>query len=102
MTLSLIIACIFIFIILIIIPLVLSKKAENNFKFLYEDELDLWSKMETIAQKIYGASGISAPANIKKQIDEIYGDSMLTHFCGVCNQCHTHPSPLFVSSSVAL
>ena len=46
-------------------------KAENNFKFLYEDELDLWSKMETIAQKIYGASGISAPANIKKQIDEL-------------------------------
>ena len=47
------------------------EKAENNFKFLYEDDLDLWSKMETIAQKIYGASGISAPANIKKQIDEL-------------------------------
>jgi len=45
--------------------------AKNNFKFLYEDDLDLWSKMETIAQKIYGASGISAPANIKKQIDEL-------------------------------
>ena len=45
--------------------------AENNFKFLYEDDLDLWSKMETIAQKIYGASGISAPANIKKQIDDL-------------------------------
>ena len=46
-------------------------KAENKFKFLYEDDLDLWSKMETIAQKIYGASGISAPGNIKKQIDEL-------------------------------
>ena len=45
--------------------------AENNFKYLYEDDLDLWSKMETIAQKIYGASGISAPANIKKQIDDL-------------------------------
>ena len=45
--------------------------AENNFKYLYEDDLDLWSKMETIAQKIYGASGISAPAKIKKQIDEL-------------------------------
>ncbi|MFL2568810.1 MAG: formate--tetrahydrofolate ligase [Gammaproteobacteria bacterium] len=45
--------------------------AENNFKLLYEDNLDLWSKMEMIAQKIYGASGISAPANIKKQIDEL-------------------------------
>ena len=45
--------------------------AENNFKYLYEDDLDLWSKMETIAQKIYGASGSSAPANIKKQIDDL-------------------------------
>ena len=45
--------------------------AENNFKYLYEDDLDLWSKMEMIAQKIYGASGISAPAKIKKQIDEL-------------------------------
>ena len=45
--------------------------AENNFKYLYEDDLDLWSKMETIAQKIYGASSISAPANIKKQIDDL-------------------------------
>ena len=46
-------------------------EAENNFKYLYEDNLDLWSKMETIAQKIYGASGITAPANIKKQIDDL-------------------------------
>ena len=27
--------------------------------------------METIAKKIYGASSISAPANVKKQIDEL-------------------------------
>ncbi len=46
-------------------------EAENNFKYLYEDDMDLWSKMETIAQKIYGASGISAPAKIKKQIDDL-------------------------------
>ena len=44
-------------------------ESKNNFKYLYEDDLDLWSKMETIAQKIYGASGISAPAKIKKQIE---------------------------------
>ena len=46
-------------------------EAKNNFKYLYEDDMDLWSKMETIAQKIYGASGISAPAKIKKQIDDL-------------------------------
>ena len=46
-------------------------EAENNFKFLYDDKMDLWSKMETIAKKIYGASGISAPSSVKKQIDEL-------------------------------
>jgi len=46
-------------------------ESQNNFKYLYEDDLDLWSKMETIAQKIYGASGISAPGKIKKQIEEL-------------------------------
>ena len=46
-------------------------KSENNFKYLYDDELDLWSKMETIAKKIYGASGITAPSNVRKQIDEL-------------------------------
>ena len=45
--------------------------AENNFKYLYEDDLDLWTKMETIAKNIYGASGISAPTNIKKQVEEL-------------------------------
>ena len=45
--------------------------AENNFKFLYPDEMSLWEKMETIAKKIYGASSISAPANVKKQIDDL-------------------------------
>ncbi len=44
---------------------------ENNFKFLYPDEMSLWDKMETIAKNIYGASSISAPANVKKQIDDL-------------------------------
>ena len=46
-------------------------EAENNFEFLYPDDMPLWDKMETIAKKIYGASSISAPANIKKQIDDL-------------------------------
>ncbi len=45
--------------------------AKNNFQFLYPDEMSLWDKMETIAKKIYGASSISAPANVKKQIDDL-------------------------------
>ena len=43
----------------------------NNFKYLYEDDLSLWEKMETVAKKIYGASGISAPTNVIKQIEEL-------------------------------
>ena len=54
-------------------------KSENNFKYLYDDELDLWSKMETIAKKIYGASSISAPANVKKQIDELQNNGYGTY-----------------------
>ena len=46
-------------------------ESENNFKFLYDDDLDLWSKMETIAKKIYGASEITAPSNVKKQIEDL-------------------------------
>ena len=46
-------------------------EAENNFNFLYPDDMPLWDKMETIAKKIYGASSISAPANIRKQIDDL-------------------------------
>ncbi|MEC8086130.1 MAG: formate--tetrahydrofolate ligase [Pseudomonadota bacterium] len=46
-------------------------ESDNNFNFLYPDEMSLWDKMDTIAKKIYGASGISAPANVKKQIDDL-------------------------------
>ena len=47
------------------------ENSENKFKYLYDDDVDLWTKMETIAKKIYGASSISAPTNVKKQIDEL-------------------------------
>ena len=46
-------------------------ESQNNFEYLYPDDMPLWDKMETIAKKIYGASSISAPANIKKQIDDL-------------------------------
>ncbi len=45
--------------------------SDNKFDFLYPDDMSLWDKMETIAKKIYGASGISAPTNVKKQIDDL-------------------------------
>ena len=45
--------------------------ADNNFRYLYDDNMKLWDKMETIAKKIYGASSITAPANVRKQIDDL-------------------------------
>jgi|TARA_Y100000741_G_C18081295_1_gene488774 NADH:ubiquinone oxidoreductase subunit 6 (subunit J) len=47
MTLSLIIACIIIFVILIVVPLVLSKKAEDNSKIINE-----WDKIKEYGKKI--------------------------------------------------
>lgn len=45
-------------------------------RFVYDENLTLWEKIETIAMKIYGASGISMSPKIKAQLktwDESYG-----------------------------
>ncbi|TAN49772.1 MAG: formate--tetrahydrofolate ligase [Methylococcaceae bacterium] len=38
-------------------------------RFVYGNDLSLWQKIETIAQKIYGAAGVDADARIKAQLD---------------------------------
>ena len=43
---------------------------ESHFSLLYPDELPLWQKLETVAQRIYGASGVSAPERVRREIDE--------------------------------
>ena len=43
-------------------------------KYVYEDNAPLWEKIEAIATKIYGASGISAPQNVRAQIDKLNED----------------------------
>ena len=52
-------------------------KGENNFKFVYEDELPLWEKIKAIATKIYGAADVTADGKVRGQIkrlqDEGYG-----------------------------
>ncbi|MFN0014112.1 MAG: formate--tetrahydrofolate ligase, partial [Saprospiraceae bacterium] len=47
------------------------ENTENNFRFLYEDNLPLWEKMKTVATKIYGAADISADAAVKSQIKKL-------------------------------
>jgi formate--tetrahydrofolate ligase len=49
---------------------------EPGCSFVYEDNVPLWNKIEAIATKLYGASGISAISKIKNQLstwDDNYG-----------------------------
>ena len=56
----------------------LIESAENNFKFAYDSELGIKEKIETIAQKIYGAEGVDFDKKSLKQIKTLedlgYGD----------------------------
>jgi formate--tetrahydrofolate ligase len=42
-----------------------------DFKFVYDDETTLWKKMETVAQKIYGASEVVADTKVRNQIKRL-------------------------------
>ena len=44
---------------------------ESNFKPLYEDDLSLEKKIETIAKEIYGADGVTFDAAAKKELKHI-------------------------------
>ena len=46
-------------------------EGENNFHFVYEDDLPLKEKIEAVAAKIYHADGVSFTAAAKKQLDTI-------------------------------
>ena len=43
----------------------------GKFKLLYPDEMPLWEKARTIAQKIYGAKDITASARVKAKFEEL-------------------------------
>jgi formate--tetrahydrofolate ligase len=54
----------------------ITDKREPGCTFVYDENLSLWDKIEAIATKLYGASGITASAKIKDQLttwDELYG-----------------------------
>ena len=44
---------------------------QADFKMLYEDDMSLEDKIETIATKIYGANGVNYTAAAKKQLERI-------------------------------
>lgn len=41
---------------------------ESTFTFVYDEDLSLWEKIETIATKIYGAGNVTASAKVKAQL----------------------------------
>ena len=45
-------------------------KKENNFRFLYDINMPIYEKIETIAKEIYGADGVEYTKEAKKSIDE--------------------------------
>ncbi len=54
------------------------KSKKNNFKFLYDEKLSLWNKIETIAKEIYKANKITADDKVKAELrkfeDNGYGN----------------------------
>ena len=43
---------------------------EPEFTYVYDENLSLWEKIETIATKLYGASNVTANAKVKAQLAE--------------------------------
>ncbi len=43
---------------------------ESEFRFLYDTDMSVYDKIETIAKEIYGADGVDYTADAKKSIDE--------------------------------
>jgi formate--tetrahydrofolate ligase len=43
----------------------------STFRFLYPDDMPLWEKVRTIAQRIYGAQGVIADKRIRDQFAEL-------------------------------
>ncbi|MCL7422224.1 MAG: formate--tetrahydrofolate ligase [Methylobacter sp.] len=41
---------------------------DPGFSYVYDENLSLWDKIETIATKLYGAAGITANAKVKAQL----------------------------------
>jgi formate--tetrahydrofolate ligase len=40
-------------------------------RFAYDDDMPLWTKMKMLAQKVYGAADISAPADVLAQVQRL-------------------------------
>ena len=46
----------------------------NAFRFVYDDDLPLWDKVNTVATKVYGAADIGADAKVRAQIAKLQAE----------------------------
>ncbi len=44
---------------------------EPNFSYVYDEDLPLWDKIETISTKLYGAAGITASPKVRGEIEAL-------------------------------
>lgn len=49
----------------------IAENHQTDFKLLYEDEMPLWDKVRTIAQKVYGASDIIGDVKLQKKFQDL-------------------------------
>jgi formate--tetrahydrofolate ligase len=52
----------------------IAEQGQNNFHFVYENDLPLWDKLRTVATKIYGAAEITADNKVRAQIARLQAD----------------------------
>ena len=50
------------------------KSKKENFKLLYSNDINLWKKIEIIAQEMYGASEVVADTKIRDQLKKMQDD----------------------------
>ena len=57
----------------------IAQSGESDFSPLYPDDLPLWDKVQTVAARIYGASGINASQAVKNRFKQLQ-DGGYGHF----------------------
>ncbi|HTS53650.1 MAG TPA: formate--tetrahydrofolate ligase [Burkholderiales bacterium] len=49
-------------------------EGNNRFRFVYDENLPLWDKVEAVATKIYGAANVSADGKVRAEIAKLQAD----------------------------
>jgi formate--tetrahydrofolate ligase len=75
---------------------------QGSHRYVYESGDSLWDKINAVATKVYGASGISAPTKVRDQIKDLgtrYPDFPATRLRSA--KCESRPAPVLSSPSPA-